>query len=330
MTRSTCRWLASIELLAVVLLMLGCQRDGVTFVGFAGGPPGGSFFPVAGAIATYSEQHIPNLSVSVEGSGGSGENIRLVSNGDAGMGIAFAGDLHTGYFGQEDFAGAPQTNLRAVGMVFWSYGHVVTLRRSGIRSVADLENKRVALGGTGTGSALTGERFFRHLGLLQGMRTSYLGGTVASAALKDGQIDAYNWHSGAPNSAVLDTLATHEVTLLDLATPARESGFLNAYPFYALGEIPAGTYTGVTEPVPTLLAGTYWFVHRNVPDEIVYEMTRLAYSDEGHRHMVQSFRPLVEMTREQALRGLTIPLHPGAQRFWEEVGLEIPERIRAR
>ncbi|RPJ00509.1 MAG: TAXI family TRAP transporter solute-binding subunit, partial [Chloroflexi bacterium] len=148
-------------------------------------------------------------------------------------------------------------------------------------------------------------------------------------ALKDGQVDSYHWQSGAPNAAVLDTVATHEIMLLDLATPAKASGFADRYPYYLLGEIPVGAYKGVDKPVPTILTGTYWIVHKDVPDDIVYEMTRVAYSDEGHQYMKQTFRPLADMTREQALKGLTVPLHPGAQRFWQEVGVPVPDNIRA-
>lgn len=302
--------------------------QGTTFISFAGGPPGGSFYPAAAAIATFLGDKLPGVNVTVESSGGSGENIRLVNRMESDMAVAFAPDLHFGYYGEEDFAGTPQTNLRAIGLLFWGYGHLVTLPESGIRTVWDREGKRLAIGGAGTGSALTGERYFGHLGLLDRMTVSYLGGNAASTALKDGHVDAYNWHTGAPNAATLDTVATHRIVMLDLAAPAMESGFLEKYPFYAVGEIPAGTYEGVDEPVPTILTGTYWFVHKDVPEDLVYEMVRLAYSDEGYAHMVQTFAPLRDMTPDQALLGITIPLHPGAQRYWEEVGLDIPESIR--
>jgi TRAP transporter TAXI family solute receptor len=308
----------------------GCQRTEAQLIGFGGGPPGGSFFPAAGAIGTFTQQSLPNLTISVEGTGGSGENVRLVNSRDTDMGIAYAGDLHQGYFGEEDFKDAPQTNLRAVGLVFWGYSHVVVLQNSGITSVADLANRRIAIGGTGSGSALAGERLFRQFGLLDKMKVSYLGGSAASEALKDGQVDSYHWQSGAPNAAVLDTVATHAVRILDLASPAKASGFVDRYPYYLIRDIPAGVYKGVDTAVPTVVTGTYWFAHRDVPEDLVYEMTRVAYSDEGHKYMVQTFQPMTDMTPEQALIGLTIPLHPGAQRYWQEAGVTIPESIRAR
>lgn len=326
MDGTLCRLAAAVSLGGLLLAFPGCRGNDITFIGFAGGPPGGSFFPAAGAIGTLAQQRIPGLNISVEGTGGSGENIRLVNGGESAMGIAFSGDLHTGYYGLEDFQGTPQENLRAIGLLFWSYSHLVVLRNSGITSVDDLVNRRVALGGTGTGSALTGERYFGHIGLLSGMRVSFLGGSTASAALKDGQVDAYHWHSGAPNSAVLDTISTHNVVLLDLASSARSHEFLEAYPFYTLGQIPGSTYSGIDEPVPTILGGTYWFAHKDTPEEIVYQMTRLAYSE--HEHMVQSFRPLADMKPDQALQGLTIPLHQGAVRLWDELQITIPERLR--
>jgi uncharacterized protein len=116
---------------------------------------------------------------------------------------------------------------------------------------------------------------------------------------------------------VLDTVATHQVVLLDLAASAVTSGFLDAYPYYTVGEIPAGTYSGIDEPVPTLLMGAYWIVHKDLPEELVYEMVRTAYSADGSAYLPPVFQPLNDMTPEQALRGLTVPLHPGAERYWE-------------
>ena len=332
MTHRSFRWLllGVIVLLPVIWWMLRGEPAGGVFVGFAGGPPGGSFFPSAGAVATFVEQQRPDLNITVEGTGGSGENVRLVNNGDTDMGVAYGGDLHAGYFGTDEFADSPQTNLRAVGLLFWGYGHLVTLQGGDIQSVADLEDKRLAIGGTGSGSALTGERYFRQLGLLDRMRVSYIGGTAASTALKDGQVDAYHWVSGVPNGAVLDTMATHDVMLVDLAAPAIESGFFEAYPYYAASEIPADSYDDIDAPVPTILMGTYWIVNSGVPDDIVYDMAAEAYSPEGAAFMRQTFEPLRDMTPDQALQGLTVPLHPGAQRYWEEVGIDIPESLRAR
>ncbi len=301
-------------------LLVGIQGCGAPerFVGFGGGPPGGAFFPAAAAIGTFIEQRLSGLRVSVEASGGSSENVRLVHTGETHMAVAYGADIDAGYYGREDFRDAPQTDVRAVGLVFWSYGHVVALAQSGIRSVADLEGRRVAIGGAGTGSALAAERYFGHMRLLDRLRVSYLGGSAASSALKDGQVDAYHWQSAAPNSAVLDTVATHQVVLLDMAASAVASGFLDAYPYYAVGEIPGGTYSGIDEPVRTLLMGAYWIVHKDLPDELVYEMVRTAYSPDGHAYLPQVFQPLDDMTPAQALRGLSVPLHPGAARYWDE------------
>ena len=205
------RWiiLGLIVLLPVAWWMLRGEPASGNFVGFGGGPPGGSFFPAAGAVSTFAGQQLPDLNITVEGTGGSGENVRLVNNGDTDMGVAYGGDLHAGFFGTDEFADSPQTNLRAVGLLFWGYDHLVTLQGGDIQSVADLEDKRLAIGGTGSGSALTGERYFGHLGLLDKMRVSYLGGTAASAALKDEDLWENPWESTtSPAQARLPCIAS--------------------------------------------------------------------------------------------------------------------------
>ena len=254
--------------------------------------------------------------------------MRLVGSGDGNMGIAYGGDLHQGYFGEEDFAGAPQTNLRAVGLLFWGYSHLVVLKDAGIQSVADLANKRIAIGGTGSGRHWRASGSFRHFRPARQDEGQVLGGAPPQRHSRTARSIVTHWQSGAPNAAVLDTVATHSIALLDLAAPAKASAFADRYPYYLLGENPAGR-KGIEKPVPTVLTGTYWIVHKDVPDDLVYEMTRVAYSDEGYQFMKQTFR-LADMTREQALKGLTVPLHPGAQRFWQEVGVPIPDNLRAR
>lgn len=306
-------------LLAACAIAPACGSDR-RFVSFGGGPPGGAFFPAAAAIATYLDGRIPGVQVSVEASGGSGENVRLVASGETPMAIAYGADIDAGYRGTDDFAGDPQTSLRGIGLAFWSYGHVVALDSSGIRAIEDLAGRRVAIGGVGTGSALAGERYFRHIGLFDRMTPVYLGGTAASSALKDGQVDAYHWQSAAPNAAVLDTASTHRIVIVDMAEAASASGFLAEYPAYTRGEIPAGTYPGVDRAVATVMTGAYWIVHKDVPDALVYDMVRTAYSSEGRAHMRQVFQPLRDMTVAQARRGLTVPVHPGAMRFWAEHG----------
>src|SRR4026208_2406974 len=109
---------------------------------FVGGPPAGVFGIFATGIGTYLSRSVPNLDVSVTATGGSVENIRRVTAGEAEMGLSFASAVHEAFFGAEPLKAKPLTNFRAVGLVFFGVAHAITYADSGIRTVEDLVGKR--------------------------------------------------------------------------------------------------------------------------------------------------------------------------------------------
>lgn len=305
----------------------GPRIDRLTILG---GPPGGVFGIFATGIGTYLSRAVPGLDVSVAATGGSVENVRRVNTGDAEMGLAFASDLHEGFYGLEAFQGSPQTNLRAIGLVFIGVAHVVTFQDSGIRTVEGLAGKRVAVGTPGSGTFATAERIFRKLGLWDRLSRVPLLGAAAGAALIDGRVDAYFWTGPYPDRVTIEAAITRPVHFIDAYTPASRTDFLRVFPYYMRYTIPAGAYAGVTENVAALGVPLLWFVNRNVPADLVEKMVRAAYSRDGHAHMLRVHSASSDMTSVRALLGVTIPLHRGAEAHWAAVGLEIPERIRAR
>ena len=133
-----------------------------TFLSFAGGPSAGSsVMDCAAAIAGLLNKRMSNLNVTPESSAGAVENVRRVHNKQADMGGAFSADMYEGYNGKGQFEGQPQQNIRAVGVLYCSFTHVVALKSSGIKTASDLKGKKVAVAGQGTGTALLSERL-RH------------------------------------------------------------------------------------------------------------------------------------------------------------------------
>jgi hypothetical protein len=330
------RGLALVTHAVVLLLVLGIallpgraapRLERITLLG---GPPAGVFGIFATGIATYLARAVPDVNVSVAATGGSVENVRRVNAGDAEMGIAFASDLHEGFAGVDAFRGNPQPNIRAIGVVFTGVSHIVTFQDKGIRTVDDLAGKRVALGTPGSGTFATAERIFRKLGVWERITRIPLLGAAAGDALIDGRADAFFWTGPFPDRVTIEAATARPVHVIDAYTPVAKTDFFTVYPYFSRYLIPGGAYRGTTENVYALGIPSFWFANANVPAPLVQRLVEAAYSRDGLGHMLRVHAAAADMAPRRALQGATIPLHRGAEAHWLAVGLEIPEKIRAR
>ncbi len=323
-----------IALVVVVLSAFGVTPGqagpGLERVTMLGGPPGGVFGIFATGLGTYLTRAVPGVDVSVAATGGSVENVRRVNAGEAEMGIAFASDLHEGYTGVDAFRGSPQTNIRAIGMIFTGVAHVVTFRDSGIRTAEDLAGKRVAVGTPGSGTFASAERVFRKLGVWERMTRVPLLGAAAGAAMAEGRADAYFWTGPYPDRVTIEAAMVKPVHFIDIYGPLTRTDFFAVYPYFSRYLIPGGAYAGVAENVFALGIPAMWFSNAKTAPALIQRLVEAGYSRDGHGHMLRVHSASSDMTPRRALQGVTIPLHKGAEAHWLSVGLEIPERIRAR
>jgi uncharacterized protein len=322
MTRRSGRILAVLSVALVLALgaLALAQRQ---FLSIGGGSTGGTFNVFASGMGDYLGRQVPNLNLTVEGSAGSAENIRRIQGGDLEMGIAFAGDAYLAYNGLDAFEGQAATNLRAVGFLYNAVSQVVTLKGSGITSLRDLQGRTVAVGGAGSGTQLSLERMLEALGVE--ITPVFIAGQNASDALKNRQVDAYHALFGVPNAAVTDTASTADIHIVSTYDDLEAAGFFEAYPFYSRYDIQPGSFRGVDEEVATITDPGLWVVSAAMSDDLVYELTKALYSDTGLEHMRTVTSVAGEMGMDTAMTGVAIPLHPGAARFWQEMGVAIPE-----
>jgi len=301
-----------------------------TFITAASGPIGGTFLPVVSGMAIYASEAIDGLTVSIEATGGSTENAHLIGRKESDIGLAHGSTIFNAYRGLEEYKGYVYNNLRGLFCTYGNVAQIVTLKKTGIKTVWDLKGKMISMTTPGSGSAISGEKFLRQLDLWDKLKAVHMPTMESSEALKDGRIDAYNLHTGLPAAAIVDTAATHwrEIVFLDLHAPAEKSGFYKTFPYYAPRTIPAKTYRGQDQPVPTWDTGCYFIVHKDLDPKIVYLILKAYFSEPGMRYARAVHSSANETSVERALAGMTIPLHPGAVRFWEEKGLKIPAELR--
>jgi len=290
---------------------------------FSGGPEGGTFQYFSNGIATRLSKNIDNLEVSNMASAGSLENLRRVNSGDAGFGIVYSGDTYLGRIGKLTQDTREYKKVLAMAYLYGAPAHLIVKADSGINKVADLEGKRVAVGGPGSGAAGAAQRYFTTLGLWDKMKVEFLGYSKAASALGDNLIDAMWVFAGYPNSSVIQAAASNKIKLLNLVEAGEKAGFFEEYPFYTKLTIPANTYSGVDYDTASFQDSALWVAGEHVNPDIVYKALADIYSKEGLSYMVKVKSTAKAMSVEGGLNGIVTPVHPGAQKFWEEKGLTI-------
>ena len=289
---------------------------------FRGGPAGGTFQQVANAIAAYPGVKARlGFGITAPPSAGSLENLREIHAGQADFGLVYSGHAYLGRNGLLPDDSAPYDKALAVASLYGAPAQLVVRKGSGIKSVRDLEGKKVGVGSPGSGAFANCELFFKHLGIWDTIIPSYIGYNEVALAFANKQLDAFWLFTAFPNSAVTMAARTGKIDLLDLDAAAKASGFYKKYPYFTARTLPAGTYRGVRHRTPSFQDSTLLLANAEVPDEVVYRLLSTLYSQKGRRYLEKQSPALKGMTRRSGARNVVIPMHPGAIRFWKEKGL---------
>jgi len=289
---------------------------------FRGGPFGGTFQQVAEAIEACPEvKDLPGLSVTTKSSAGSVENLREVHAGQADFGLVYSGHAYLGRNGLLQDDSFTYDKTLAVASLYGAPAQLVVRKDSGIKSVKDLKGKRVWVGSPGSGSFANCELFFKHLGVWDAITPVHIGYDEVPFALANKQLDAFWLFTAAPSSAITLAAKISKIDLINLDAEARASGFYKKYPYFTARTLPAGTYRGIHHNTPSFQDSTLLVANAEVPEEVVYNLLSTIYSKKGLRYLKKQNRVLKDMTPHSGPKGVIVPMHPGAIRFWKEKGL---------
>jgi len=291
-----------------------------------GGPTGGTFNTFANGMAIYVPKVNANIKATAVGSGGSVENVKRVSKGESDFGLCYAVDSALGYNGKLPQDDTKYNDLRSMGYLYGAPAQLVVRADSGITSAYDLKGKRVAVGNAGSGAAASAERFFRHIGVWPDFNPTFMGYSAAASAFQDGKIDAFWVLVGYPNRSVIEASVQVKIALVDVGVDAEKSGFYDAFA-YSPTTIPAGTYGKGMPECKTFQDSTILSVNKDISQDLVYTIMKTLWSKEGMEAMVTAKKTFKEMTLENGFKGASVPLHPGAVKFWKEQGKVIPDRL---
>lgn len=306
-------WFAGV---LALLVLAGGVAQAAQFVTVATGGTAGVYYPLGGALAEIFNQHVPGVNASVQATGASVANVNLLAQGQAELAFIQNDIAYYAVNGVEMFQGRKVENLRGIATLYPEVIQLVALRQAGINSVADLKGKRVAVGDIGSGTELNARQILEAAGLTyRNLSARYLSFAEAAANLRDGHIDAAFVTAGIPTAAIQDIAVQKDVVIVPIGRELVER--LKArYPFYTAVTIPAGTYRGVDRPVDTVAVKAMLVARADLPEDLVYNLTRAMFNN--LQRLAQAHARGRDVSIQTARDGMSIPLHPGAARFYEE------------
>ena len=294
------------------------------FFGIATGGTGGTYYPLGGMLAqVVSNKATVNgvkISATAETGNASVANSKLL--GKKGIESAFvaADVLDSAYKGTNQFKGKALKNIRALGALYPEAVQLVTLKSSKIMTFSDLKGKTVSSGAPGSGqwnllgSLLDANSMNRDTDITE----DYSSFSQSAEKIKDGNLTASLITAGAPTASITELANGHQISIVPLSGKKIDN-LLKSNPYYGKVTLPAGTYKGQDKPVQTLAVRAIWATHADVDDETVYQVVKALY--ENVETLGKVHPKGKEISLKSALDSISVPLHPGAEKYYREKGL---------
>lgn len=304
--------LGVLVIVAVFAAAVGAQ---VRFITIATGGTAGTYYPLGGAMAQLINSNVSGVLATAQSTGASVANVGLLQQGEAELAFIQNDIAYYAYHGIEMF-NRSNDKLRGVAVLYPETVQIITRADSGIRSVTDLRDKRVAVGAPGSGTEANARQILAAYGMTYEDlgRVDYLAFGEAANNLRDGHIDAAFITAGTPTAAVTDLAASRDVFVVPISDEAF-AALKAEYPFYTQVTIPAGTYKGLDTDVKTVAVMAMLATRADLPEDLVYEMTASIFDNLDVLAATHSAGRAVSV--DGALEGMPIELHPGAARYFD-------------
>lgn len=286
------------------------------------GSTGGTYFALGGAMANAMNDKLTDIGVTItaQSTGASVENINLINAGEMDLGIAMNNVAAAAHEGTGAFS-APVENVRAIGVVYNEvYQIVANAATTNAKNVEDLAGLKIAVGPAGSGTVGLSEQIFAAAGLdiktdIEPQNDSF---GDAATKMQDGHIDAACNTLAVPASSIVEMTTSMKLTYINISDE-----ILAQLPsFFTRKVIEAGTYPDQTEDCNTVTCKAVLYCSADLDDETVYRITKAFY--ESGDVIAAAHATGKEVQLEGCLDGVTTPIHPGAARYFQEMGMEVP------
>lgn len=303
---------------AVLCCALSVLAAETKFISIATGGTGGAYFPIGAALADVVNHKLTGYNASAEVTAASKVNCINVSQGKSDLAFVLGDTLAFAYKGDKlGGFNAPLKNLRAIANIYPNTIQIVARKDSGIARLADLKGKRVSVGAPGSGTEINARQILASAGMSYAdfAKTDYLSFAESADQMKNRAIDATLISSGLPNPGIMDIATSQEITVVPIDGPLRDK-LTKDLPFFLPTTIPKGTYRGQDHDVQTVGVANFVIARAEMDEKTAYDMTRAIF--ENLDRLVQAHAAAKDIKLANAVKGLPVPLHPGAERYLRE------------
>ena len=303
---------------AVALAGASVPAHAQDFINILTGGTSGVYYPLGVALSKVFTDKVKGSRPSVQATKASVENLTLLQQGKGEIAFTLGDSLALAWAGDEE-AGfkSKLTKLRGISAIYPNYIQVVASKESGIKTLADLKGKRLSVGAPKSGTELNARAILQGAGLTyQDLgKVEYLPFNESVELMKNRQLDATLQSAGLGVASIRDLATSVEIVVVEI--PAAVVDKVGAP--YVKVTIPANTYTGQTDAVQTAAVVNYLVTHSDMKDEAVYQMTKAVY--ESLPDLVAAHAAARDIKLENAMQGMPVPMHPGAEKYLAEKGI---------
>ena len=289
------------------------------FVNVLTGGQSGVYYPLGVALSQIYGKAIPDVRSTAQVTKASAENLNLLQAGRGELALALADSVSDAWKGDVEAGFKTKLDkLRGLSATYNNYIQIVANADSGIKTVADLKGKRISVGAAKSGTELNARAILKAAGLSYADlgKVEYLPFGESVELMKNRQLDATLQSAGLGVASIRD-LAT-SIKIVVVPVPADVVNKVGDAA-YQPSIIPANTYAGQTVDIATAAIPNFLVTHSGVSDELAYQMAKTMYDNIDTLYAAHNAAKSIK--RENAIKGMPVPLHPGAERYYKEIGL---------
>lgn len=313
------KWIVGLSASAMLLTSGTALAQKTQFISVLTGGQSGVYYPVGVALSQNFAEHIDNVRATAQVTKASAENMNLLQAGRGEIAFSLADTVEDAWNGREE-AGfkAGLDKLRGITRLYNNYVQIIANPESGIKTIEDLKGKRISVGAARSGTELNARAIFKAAGIEYSdfSKVEYLPFGESVELMKNRQIDATLQSSGLGVASIRDLASAIKIAVVPIPKEIVEKVGSEAY---IADVIPANTYDGQTEDVPTAAIPNFLVSHSEVSDDLAYEMTKVIY--EQLDALKNTHNAVSTMEIKNAVIGMPVPIHPGAERYFKEQGI---------
>lgn len=298
-----------------LMLLTGCG-GGKNFLNIATGGTAGTYYPLGGALAEILNNNIENMNASAQSTGASVANVNMLKDGSVDIAFIQNDIAYYAVNGKEMFKDNKVANLRGIAALYPETVQFVTTKDKNIKSISDLKGLKVAVGAAGSGVEANARQILAEYGITyEDIDERFLSFGEAADALKDGNVDVGIVAAGFPTAAIQDLAANKSIKIIPIDND-KVDALMKRYPYYTKMVIPAGTYKGQDEDVPSVAVKCIIVGTDALDEDMGYKIIKALYEHLDRMKAAHAVGKYI--TKDTAMDGMSVPMNKGAAKYLKE------------